>query len=223
MQLNQTVAAEAALHGSPLERTRIGLQALRALLHDPEDTEMVFVLAIAINRGRIGELLTQFVATETGSWLIENRPAIDSTALDYDWLRGLPKKTLGRHYVRFLDDNGLDADFFNEPPALSPTMRYIAKRMRQSHDLWHTVTGCGTSPAGEVELQAFTYAQVDVPSSGLIALTGSIRGLREDLSMPLRTIRAYRRGLRAEKLAPFLWENYWEHPIDEVRAVLGIE
>jgi len=221
--LNQDAAIEAVLHGTRLERGRLGLGALRELMKDPENTEMVFVLALALNRERVGILLGQLAASESGSWLLDNKPEISSKTIDYDDLRALPEATLGREYVRFLDDNNLDADFFEEPPGLPPMIGFIAKRMRQVHDVWHTVTGYGSDPAGEVELQAFTFAQVGVPSSALIAISGSVRGvLTRDISLPGRAFRAYLRGKRAGLFTPVIWENQWERPLADVRAELGL-
>ena len=191
-------------------------------MKDPEQTEMVFVLALAINRGRIGELLGQLMGTESGNWLLENKPSIHSSEVDYDWLRSLPDETLGREYVRFLDTNQLESDFFEEPKGLPPMIGFVARRMRQSHDVWHTLTGYGSDPGGEVELQAFTYGQVGVPSSAIIAIAGSIRGLRQEPTLWLRALRAYRRGKKAGKFAPVIWENRWERPISEVRAELDV-
>ena len=42
------------------------------------------------------------------------------------------------------------------PP--DPRAAYLAQRMRQTHDIWHVLTGYATDVAGEVQLQAFTLA-----------------------------------------------------------------
>jgi ubiquinone biosynthesis protein COQ4 len=215
-------AVRAALTGTALDRARVAGRALRTLLRDPEQTESVFVIAIALNRRRLPQLAAQFLADEDGAWLMEHQPALDSHQVDHDWLRTLPAGTLGREYVRFLDDNGLDADFFQAPPGLPPLVRYLAQRMRQTHDLWHVVTGYGSHPAGETELQGFYFGQTGMPSSGLIALGGSIRGLPDVHDLPLRVARAYRRGRRARRLAPLRWELHWDRPLAALRRELSL-
>ena len=65
-------------------------------------------------------------------------------------------------------------DVFDGPPAGVTNERaaYVIQRLRQTHDLWHVVTGYDTDPASEVALQAFTYAQLRAPGSLVLAALG---------------------------------------------------
>jgi ubiquinone biosynthesis protein Coq4 len=94
--------------------------------------------------------------------------------------------------------------------------------MRQTHDLWHVITGHDTDAASEVALQAFTFAQVRAPSSGILAFLGTLRGLREKPGIARDTISSLRHGLRAAPFPPFPWEDHWTTPLVEVRRMLGI-
>ena len=94
--------------------------------------------------------------------------------------------------------------------------------MRQTHDMWHVVTGYATDPLGEALLQAFTYGQLQPPSSLLIALAGTMKGFSKRRSLPQEMLAAYRAGRNAGKLSTFPWEDYLDTPLSTVRARLGL-
>jgi ubiquinone biosynthesis protein Coq4 len=96
--------------------------------------------------------------------------------------------------------------------------------MRQTHDLWHVVTGCETDPAGEVALQAFTFSQTRTPGSAFLAVFGALRRVREqrDVGIVRDVVTLYRTGRRAGALPSFAWEDHWATPLSEVRAMLGL-
>jgi ubiquinone biosynthesis protein COQ4 len=84
------------------------------------------------------------------------------------------------------------------------------------------VTGCDTDPAGEIALQAFTFAQVRALGNGFLTLTGLVRGVGKRRGFVRDTLRMYRVGKRARSLPVFDWENHWAAPLAEVRALLGL-
>ncbi|MBT8492289.1 MAG: ubiquinone biosynthesis protein COQ4 [Deltaproteobacteria bacterium] len=220
--LQQAAAVQVAQHGSAWERALLAARAGSKLLRDPEDTVQVFLLSLVLNRRALAPVLGRMAAEEGGLELIADRPSIDSSAVDYQRLRELVAGTLGREYVRFLDDNGLDPDMFQEPPGLPPVPGFVSRRLRQSHDIWHVVTGYGPDVPGEVALQAFTYAQLGAPSALVITLIGCSRWALVHPGLIAESMRAYRRGQRASFLAAVRWEELWEAPLPEVRERLGL-
>lgn len=222
MTADEAAAAKIALDGRALDRARIAVAAIRALLRNPDDTRQVFVLSLALNRRAFPEVLARFLESEEGLALLTERPSIDTAHVDFERLRSLPEGTLGREYVRYLDDNKLDPDLFDAPPGLPPAVAYLSKRLRQSHDVWHVLTGYKPDVAGEVALQAFTYAQTSAPASGLIAVAGTLRWARGSRGLVRATIRGYRRGKRARFLGSVRWESHWERPLTDVRRDLAI-
>lgn len=210
-------AARAALSGTRVERTAVGLQALGRLLRDPDDTHQVFVMGLVLNAEQFPGFLARFSVTEGGARLLREQPSIDSKSVDFGALRALPATTLGGAYVRYLDDNRLDPDLFQAPPGLPEIPAFIARRLRQVHDVWHTLTGYAPDVPGEVALQGFTYAQTGMPSSLLIALLGSLRWGLATRGLPRRTVEGYDRGKEAEFLAPVVWEDHWGDSLASVQ------
>jgi ubiquinone biosynthesis protein COQ4 len=215
-------AARAAFSGRPLERLGIAIAALAKLARDPNDTSQVFLLGLSLNAAKFPELLARILVDEEGARLLREQPSIDSSAVDYDALRALPADTLGGAYVRFLDAHGLDPDMFHAPPALPSVPAYVAKRLRQSHDLWHVVTGYGPDVPGEVALQAFTYAVTHMPSARVIALMGVLRHVVREPRIAKLALEGYRRGKKAAFLPTVPWEALFERPLAEVRGELGL-
>jgi ubiquinone biosynthesis protein COQ4 len=205
-------------------RARRAASALGKLLRDPYDTEQVFVLSTHINVGAIRRRLPRFYASADGRRLYEGDLSIDTAHVDLDALAELPDGTLGREYVRFLRDRGLSPDLFQAPAhVVDRRAAYVMKRLRQTHDLWHLLTGHATNPPGEVALQAFTFGQLGAPSAALIALLGTLREVSGRRTLPREVLAAYRAGRRAAPLAAVVWEDHWSEPLPALRQRLGIE
>jgi ubiquinone biosynthesis protein COQ4 len=119
---------------------------------------------------------------------------------------------------------GLSPDVFQDVPkeVPDPRMAYVIQRLRQTHDLWHVVTGYDTDAASEIALQAFTFAQVRAPSSAILAVLGTLKAARTKPDLGRDVVRAFRLGRRAEPLPVFPWEDHWATPLVEVRALLGL-
>lgn len=209
---------------SPVLRWSRALRALAAVMADPDRTDQVLEFSNYANAGSTNQRLERFFADPAGAKLYREQRAIDSKTVDLDAFAALPEDTLGYAYAHFLRSRGFTPEVFDGPPpnVSDPRVSYVIQRMRQTHDLWHVVTGHNTDPAGEVALQAFTYAQVNAPSTLILSMAGTLRGLRAKPTLPRDVIAAYRTGRRAEKLITFPWEDHWTTPLAEVRAMLGL-
>lgn len=213
-------AVRAVLEGSSWDRVRIGTSALLRLLRDPNDTNQVLLLGISTSRQTFPKTLARFCLNDEGVYLLKHQPCIDSRTVEK--LRNLPSHTLGGAYVDYLDREDLSPDLFQPTPALPEIPRYVSQRVRQTHDLWHVVTGYRTDVAGELALQAFTYAQIGAKAPALVVGGGLARwGARNPKLFPL-VREGYRMGKRTTFLAPIRWELRWERPLEDVRRELGV-
>jgi ubiquinone biosynthesis protein COQ4 len=210
-----------------LQRWKLGLGLFRKVLNNLEDTEQVLAFLGVINSGQSSkDRVARFFADPEGEVLYAEHRAIDSRTVDLDKLAALPEGTLGHAYAKFLRSHGITPEIFDGAPRgiSNPRRSYVVQRLRQTHDLWHVVTGCETDPAGEVALQAFTYSQIRAPGSAFIAVFGALRGMRErrDIGIVRDVVTLYRTGRRAGRLPTFAWEDHWATPLAEVRAMLGL-
>lgn len=211
-----------------VQRWKLAAGLLRKVLNNPADTEQVLGFLSVINSGKSNrERVAQFFANPEGEALYAEHRAIDSRTIDLDKLAALPEGTLGHAYAAFLRSHGITPEIFDgAPPGITnPRRSYVVQRLRQTHDLWHVVTGCETDPAGEVALQAFSFSQTGALGSAFLTVFGALRGVRErhDVGILRDVVTLYRTGRRSGRRLPtFAWEDHWATPLAEVRAMLGL-
>ncbi|MGH8708362.1 MAG: Coq4 family protein [Burkholderiales bacterium] len=140
---------------------------------------------------------------------------------DLDDLLRLPPDTLGGAYARHMKTRGLRPDFYDD---VRPRHRlhYLRLRLRQTHDIWHTLTGYDTDPVGELGLQGFYFGQFTNGQSALIFAGGVIRCLLTGGYFLLENYinaftEGYHHGRSARSLLPAKWERMWSEPLDAVR------
>lgn len=216
---NELEAARVAMYGTAWERLSLSARALRRLFRDPDDTVQVFMAGLALNAPFFPPLLARIEESEQGRKLLEDRPSIDTRTVDFDHLRSLPASTLGGAYARYLDENRLDPDLFKPPPGLPEVPRFIVQRIRQTHDVWHVLTGYRPDVAGELALQGFTFAQLRMPTSFLISTLGTL--LRAP-GAARRVLDGWRRGRDTAFLPVIRFEDHWERPLEDVRRELKV-
>ena len=101
---------------------------------------------------------------------------------------------------------------------------FVYDRYRDSHDLWHVLTGYGTDMAGEAGSIAWTYAQTGNRGYLLIFLLNALICLKRGRPDVIRTCwQGYRHGKRSPLLLAVDWTPHLERPIDAVRRTLGLE
>jgi ubiquinone biosynthesis protein COQ4 len=220
--MDAALAAQTPVPATFLGRVRNAVRAAHGLNKDPNRLDLVLVLGESVNRRAFPRLWELFEKDPAGARVLAERPAIDSAHVDLDALSLLPDGTLGREYARFLRGNGLTLDVFKAPIGVDPRAAYLVQRIRQTHDVWHVVTGYTPDVPGEVLLQAFTFSQLKTPSSLMIAVIGTLRiVLRGRLSFFPRLVDAFKRGARAKKMAPTYWEEHWIDSVESLRATLA--
>lgn len=203
-------------------RARTVVKTLATLARDPGRLDQVLELAQTVNVGAVARAVERIEADGAGHALLEEQPRIDRAHVDFDGLRALPEGTLGREYVRFLDDNDIGPDAFAQGPDVGdPRLNYVMLRMRQTHDLWHVLTGYSPDVRGELLLQAFTYAQTRAPSALIISLFGTVRWAFKWPGQTRALREAFERGKRTGFLPTFRWEDHWSTPVSELRELLA--
>lgn len=200
-------------------------RAFAALIKDPTKTDMIFEISDAgrDQRRESAELAMKAVLNDPE--FLRNYEANYNPKIDLEALRKLPTGTFGRGVADFLDNNGFEPNGF--PTTLSNTpLEYFVARMRQTHDLWHVLTGYETNVTGELALQGFTLAQVESPFSGLLLAGGLLHLVfykpLELFSTFERIVEGYHCGKRTRKLVTIKLEQNWGRSLEEVRQELGI-
>lgn len=203
------------------------VKGLVSILRDPNDTAQIFEITRALQATQsFQQMLTSVRATEAGERLMADRYL--GPQVDVDALLALPEGSLGHAYARFLRDQGLDAVFY---PQLDVTdeMTWLAMRLPQTHDIWHVITGFGTTPTEELGLQAFMLAQLRSPLAaaliGALLLKSVLRPLDEAWTLEEamdRVTTGWRLGRAAGPLIAQRWELGWDRPVADWRRELGV-
>ncbi len=144
--------------------------------------------------------------------------------IDLDALHQLPQDSLGFHYADHMIRHQLQV--LVAVPATTAA-EFIDSHMRETHDIWHVVTGSSLSMIGEIQLQGFCIAQLQYSRFWLALLTKNLlKSLIYDIQVADDYMTALTQGWMMGKAAKPLfgqdWCGSWERPIDEVRASLGV-
>jgi ubiquinone biosynthesis protein COQ4 len=211
----------------PRHRAFRAFSAVRTLLRDPNDTSQVFRLIEALQGPTPKHLRAGFESSHTGARLLAERPRLLERLGDRTALAALPEGSLGRAYLAFMDRGALTADgLVQASEVMSPALEgdevgeWISNRMRDTHDLWHVVTGYHGDLVGEVSLLAFTFAQTGTRGIGVLAAVGYSRMLDPDHRHLV--VDGLIRGLRAAWLPGVPWEELLAEDLEVVRARLRV-
>ncbi len=203
------------------------IDATRRALQDPNDTKQAFRIADSLSLGAPRRLLRRYRKTDVGARRLGDRHPLLDTLLDRQRLQAMPENSFGRAYLRFLDSEGITAEGLVQASVdgreilSDPDEEFVARQLREMHDLWHTLSGYQGDLLGEVAVLAFSFAQLRHPGVGFLAALGVV--LAPDAQTRHFIFDGFRRGRRATWLPAQDWESLLPLPLDEVRRRLSIE
>jgi ubiquinone biosynthesis protein COQ4 len=202
-------------------------EAVRAVrrLFATGDTREIFAIFRAL-RGRSGiKAFRRFQQSPTGSAVLRERRVLLNSLTDRARLSALPAGTIGRAYFDFMEEEKLSAeglvqasqDWETDP--VPPEVQFFRERMRDAHDLTHTLTGYGRDPLGEICLLAFMYAHSrNLGMAFIVAM--SWPKLPPAARAAVRE--AWRNGKKARWMQDMDWEALLPRPLADVRRECGI-
>jgi ubiquinone biosynthesis protein COQ4 len=150
------------------------LRGLMAMVRDPGHTESVFDIEDGLQNLEAYQLAVEYVRRDPDmAELIEER-FLRHGVHDLDALLRLPEESLGYCFARHMRDKGFDPDYFRVRE-VNTDLDYVLMRLRQTHDIWHIITGFDTDPVGELGLKAVELAQTRRPMAAMVASGGVLR------------------------------------------------
>jgi ubiquinone biosynthesis protein COQ4 len=146
-------------------------------------------------------------------------------AIDLAELHRLPAETLGHVYAEHMLSNQLQP---LQAELATTDHQFFAAHMTETHDVWHVVTGSNTDILGEIQLEAFCVAQLEVSRFWLALLT---KNLMKSAVYDIEAATAYMESLtngwlmgrKAEPLFGINWSTLWTKPLAEIRNSLNID
>jgi len=204
----------------------------RKLMADKEDTEQVFHIIEALRDKRFAKRAEAFFASSVGQAVAATDQHLPAILDDHAALRKLPAGSVGHAYADFMEREGLTAQGLVDEYAKFRTgqTRYddqlerYGNRLRDTHDLFHVLTGYGRDALGEQCVLAFSYSQTPGWGVLFIAWAGA-RELKKQVG-DFGIYAAVREGQQLGKAAQSITNQdiaaLLAEPLDSARARLGI-
>ena len=222
------------------DRTRTRFRPLKAFYHmnrliaDKEDTAQVFHIIQALNGSHLQSELNAFKATQAGQSRLAEFRELPARLYDHGTLRRLPEGSVGRAYVSFMEREGLtaqglvdEAEKVHRDDEHDDVIGWYARRKRDTHDLFHVLSGYGRDALGEASLLAFTYGQSRGGRGVIFIAYMGCRQLRKSLPREIDVMACFHEGRRNGKAARSIVEQdimaLLAEPLEAARRRLGIK
>jgi ubiquinone biosynthesis protein COQ4 len=221
------------------ERKVSGFRPLKVLHHfgklvdDKEDTEQVFHIIEATKGRRSHAQARDFIRSPEGQRFLAEGVDIPAMLDDHARWADCAPNSVAAHYIAFMKREGLSAAGLVAeshrwaPPESLPRdqTQWYFDRLRDTHDLFHVLTGYGRDALGEVSLLGFSYEQNHNTGILLIAYAGArqikkVSGTKAPLFAAIKEGRKL--GRAAAKIAHQDIAALMREDIGEARARLGI-
>jgi ubiquinone biosynthesis protein COQ4 len=143
------------------------LHHFRKLIEDKEDTAQVFHIIEATKGKRSHRQAWEFIRSAEGQRFIAEQTDIPGMLDDHARWADCGPNTVAAHYIAFMKREGLSAAGLVAeshkwlPPEQRPAdlTEWYFNRLRDTHDLFHVLTGYGRDALGEASLLGFSYEQ----------------------------------------------------------------
>ncbi|MEM9054950.1 MAG: Coq4 family protein, partial [Pseudomonadota bacterium] len=193
----------------------------------------VFYIIEALNGNATRKDFAKFYASPKGPELLDRRRDLPPFLDDHETLRSLPENSVAHAYINFMEREGLSAAGL---VAESMTQReaqqqfdddylWYMNRLRDTHDLYHVLTGYGRDALGEDALLGFSHSQNGGLGISFIASMGA-RQVAKHAPHEARISEVLKEGRRNGKLAQRIVdqdiESLLAEPLDAARERLGI-
>jgi len=204
----------------------------RLLLKDKEDTSLVFKIYESLPSKSFMPRVEALTMSDRGQYLRRTEPNLPEILDDHGSLRETPKGSLAHAYCDFMESEGLsaaglvaEADKLGRPK-YPDLVQWFADRSRDTHDLFHVLTGYGRDALGEQCVLLFTHGQSPTQGHLLIGYAGAANIRKMTWGSKAPVMGAVRQAKRTGRGAPKLIEQpireLLKQPLDVVREALNI-
>lgn len=221
------------------DRKTSGFRPLKVLHHfgklieDKEDTEQVFHIIEATKGRKSHAQAHTFIRSPEGQRMMSGGVDIPAMLDDHARWADCAAETVAAHYIAFMKREGLSAAGLVAeshkwaPPESLPQdqTQWYFDRLRDTHDLFHVLTGYGRDALGEASLLGFSYEQNHNKGILFIAYAGArqikkVSGTKAPLFAAIKEGRAL--GRAAAKIAHQDIAALMREDIGEARKRLNI-
>lgn len=208
------------------------VRSFQALIKDKEDTSLVFKIFESLPSKDFLPRVQRLALSPQGEMLRSSEPWLPEILDDHATLRRTPKGSVAHAYCDFMEAEGLSAAGLVAEsdragrPRYPDLVEWFINRSRDTHDLFHILTGYSRDALGEQCVLLFTHGQA--PSQGhlLIGYAGAanIKKMVKGSAAPVFSAvrQAHRTGKGAPELMAQSIRQLLERQLDDVRAEMRI-
>ena len=208
------------------------LRNFQLLMQDKEDTSLVFKIYESLPSRNFMPRVEALALSEQGETLRRTEPNLPEILDDHTSLRQTPKGSLAHAYCDFMEGEGLSAaglvaefDKLGRPK-FNDLTQWFMERSRDTHDLFHVLTGYGRDALGEQCVLLFTHGQSPTHGHLLIGYAGAANIKKMAWGSKAPVMGAVQQAKRTGRGAPPMIEQSIREllamPVTEVRAKLNI-
>jgi len=206
---------------------------MQNLIADKEDTSQVFQIVEALNGNAVVRDFERFMASALGPGLLSDRSFLPDILDDHAPIEQLPEGSVGHAYLTFMRREGLSAAGLvaeseiqrDNDVEYDDDLLWYMNRLRDTHDLYHVLTGYNRDALGEASLLGYTHSQHQGRGISFIAFMGG-RQIAKYAPRDTRVKEVISEGRRNGKAAKRIAEQdisaLLHEPIDAARARLNI-
>eukprot|EP00795_Rhopilema_esculentum_P010320 gene10320-19018_t len=187
-----------------LQRCALAVGSALMGLKEPTRSDMIAVLGETTGHSALRNLHQQMICDSVGQQILRERPLVNSTSINMEYLRSLPNGTFGKEYTKFMDGCNISADtrdpvrfvdheelvrfvdheelvrFVDHEELVRfldhEELAYVMLRYRQIHDFTHLLTGFpSVSVQNEIAVKWFEMVHFGLPMCALAAIFAPVR------------------------------------------------
>ena len=207
-------------------------RAFQRLRANKEDTYQVFEIMRALTGRSIEEGYLKLIRTPEGGRMAYEGREFAERLMDRAWVESFAPGTVGAAYAEFTSRENISAEGLIEESRkgigadeadIAHPLAWYGRRIRDTHDIWHILTGYGRDALGEACLVAFSYAQTRSLGWAFIAV-GAALSVGDAGKLPVRRaiLEGYRRGKAAAWLPSQDYERLMAEPLEAARKRLKL-
>ena len=217
---------ETHIETSRLQKAILAAGSSLMALSDPWRDDMVAVSGEVTGHTALVNIHKKMLRSKEGRDILRDKPVINTTTVDWDYLKNLPPNTFGHNYVKFSEIQNITPDSRSPVQFVDdPELAFVMRRYRETHDLTHALLGMKTDLVGEAVVKWVEAIQTGLPMCiGAGIFSPSVTFKKESQFKRFRKYRpwAIAVGQEAKFLMNVYYEKRWDQDVDDLRSELRI-
>ncbi|ORC84336.1 ubiquinone biosynthesis protein-like protein [Trypanosoma theileri] len=205
------------------------LTASASAIWDPTNGDAVAAVGEITAPVALEHMKQSMMAERSGRMILKNQPCVTDETLAF--ANKQAPGTFGHRYALYMNYNHfLPSGRTPVTRVADPTLAYVMRRYRETHDFLHACTGCGRTVEEELAVKLLEWRHTRLPL-GILSILGGMPSLS---TQQMRNMSLYyewaelnapdqrHNGRHIPCLLNVHWESYLNRPFEELLEEIGI-